>query len=96
MANSNAEDCKKLGGKYDSEKKVCILPTGKTLLVLGIFILFLIAGMLIVGGVTLYTASTVFDLGTFTWIGSLFVGLLVFMWVWIYIKAKSIAKKMSE
>ena len=96
MTNGKAEDCKKLGGKYDSKKEVCILPTGRTLLVLGMMILFLLAGMMIVGGITLYTASEVFNLTTFTWVGSFFVGLLVFVWIWVFIKTATMTTKALE
>ena len=84
-------ECKKLGGTYDSEREVCMLPSGKLLLGLGIVIILLIAGMFIVGGITVYTAS-LFNLTTFTWVGAFMVGLLAFMWVWIYVKAKRMSR----
>jgi len=90
--DKRADDCKKLGGKYDHEREICVLPTGRMLTIIGASTIALIIAMAIIGGITLYTASTVFNLVAFTWTGAFLIGLLVILWVWIYIKAKRMAK----
>lgn len=89
-------ECKKLGGEYDDLTKSCGLPVGKMLLVLGISIILLTIGMFVIGGLTLYTATAVFNLWTFTWTGAFLIGALVVMYVWIYVKAKKMANEQSK
>ena len=84
VKDSRMVECKKLGGRYNRETGVCEVSNSQFLwLWLLIGVVFLL-GVVFVGGITLYTTSAVFNVGTFTWTGAVLVGVMIMMLAFLF------------